>query len=340
MRKCFAIFCLVMFVVVAFCVSSAPVQAQQKELKLRYSNMYPPPHPFTKMMEEWAKEIDTKTEGRVKITLYSGGTLTPATQTYDSTVKGIADLGTALLAYSPGRFPLCEAFALPLGYNSGYQATKAANAFYKKFQPKEFADTKVMYFHVSPPGFVMTRKVINSMDEIKGLRIRVNTEIAPIITALGGSPVTIPIPETYDSVKKGLLDGLLFPIEALKGWKLAEVVSCVLESKSTAYGTSLYVVMNKDKWNAISPADQAVIEKINEAMVDKQGKAWDYETELAVEDAKKKGVTFVKIPAAEDAKNIEKVQPILKKYVEDMKAKGLPGDEALKFMQDYLKANP
>jgi len=167
----------------------------------------------------------------------------------------------------------------------------------------------------------MTRKVINSMDEIKGLRIRVNTEIAPIITALGGSPVTIPIPETYDSVKKGLLDGLLFPIEALKGWKLAEVVSCVLESKATAYGTSLYVVMNKDKWNSIAPADQAVIEKLNEEMIEKQGKAWDSETVLAVEDATKKGVKFVKISAADDAKNVAKVQPILQKYVDDMKAK-------------------
>ncbi len=106
MRRSFGVLCVVMFVVFAFCVTSIPVQAQQKELKLRYSNMYPPPHPYTKMMEEWAKEIEAKTQGRVKITLYSGGTLTPATQTYDSTVKGIADLGTALLAYSPGRFPL------------------------------------------------------------------------------------------------------------------------------------------------------------------------------------------------------------------------------------------
>jgi TRAP-type C4-dicarboxylate transport system substrate-binding protein len=319
-------------------VTSIPVQAQ--ELKLRYSNMYPPPHPFTKMMEDWAKEIDTKTQGRVKITLFSGNTLTPSGQNYDSTVKGISDLGTALLAYAPGRFPLSEVLTLPLGYNSGYQATKAANAYYKKFQPKEFNDSKVMYFHVSPPGVIMTRKVINSIDELKGMRIRVNAEIADIITALGGSPVTIPIPETYDSVKKGLLDGLLFPVEAMKGWKMNEVTAGVLETKATSYGTSLYVVMNKDKWNLISKADQAVIEKINEEMIEKQGKAWDVEDKLAREESIQKGVKFIKLSPAEDAKAVAKVKPIFDKYVTDMKAKGLPGDEALKFMQDYLKAHP
>ena len=100
MKRYFSIACVLMFVL---CVTLIPVQAE--EIKLRYSNMYPPPHPFTKMMEDWAKEIDTKTQGRVKITLFSGGTLTPPMQTFDGTVKGISDLGTALLAYSPGRFP-------------------------------------------------------------------------------------------------------------------------------------------------------------------------------------------------------------------------------------------
>lgn len=327
-----------LIIAIILSLSVLPVFAQ--EVKIRYSNFYPPPHAFTKMMEEWAKDIDTKTQGRVKITLFSGGTLTPPMQTYDSTVKGIADMGTALLAYSPGRFPLSEVLTLPLGYNSGLQATKAANAYLKKFQPKEFADVQVMYLHVSPPGYIMTSKPIQSTDELKGLRIRANAEVADIVTALGGAPVTMPITETYDAVKKGILDGLLFPIETLKGWKMNEVVTCVLESKATSYGTSIYVVMNKDKWNAISKEDQAVIEKINEEMIEKQGQAWDAQTKIARDDSIQKGVKFVPLSAADEAKSLEKIKPILEKYVADMKAKGLPGDEVLKFVQDYLKANP
>ena len=68
-------------------------------------------------------------------------------------MKGIADVGGCLLAYAPGRLPLSEVLQQPLGYTSGYQATKLANAYYQKFKPKEFDDVKVMYLHGAAPGF-------------------------------------------------------------------------------------------------------------------------------------------------------------------------------------------
>ena len=140
-------------------------------------------------------------------------------------VKGIADVGQSLMAYSAGRFPLTGVFGLPLGFTSGYQATRTLNEFYKKFKPKEFDDAKVTaILHGHGPGLVSTKKVLNSIDDIKGLRIKVNAENADIIKALDGAPVTMPITETYDALQKGLVDGLLLPFEALKGWKFGEIV--------------------------------------------------------------------------------------------------------------------
>ena len=60
-----------------------------------------------------------------------------------------------------------------------------------------------MYFYGHGPGLISTSKAINSVDEVKGLRIKVNAENADIITALGGAPVTMPITETYDAIQKG-----------------------------------------------------------------------------------------------------------------------------------------
>jgi TRAP-type C4-dicarboxylate transport system substrate-binding protein len=92
-------------VMCAFLLTSAPLQAQEKVVKLRYSNFFPPVHPISKLSEEWCREVEKRTNGRVKITYFPGNTLTPPMQTYDSTVKGIADIGQALLAYAPGRLP-------------------------------------------------------------------------------------------------------------------------------------------------------------------------------------------------------------------------------------------
>jgi len=137
-----------------------------------------------------------------------------------------------------------------------------------------------------------------------------------------------------------MIDGTLFPIEALQGFKIGEVVKTVLEDYGMSYMTSMYVIMNKAKWDLISPADQQAIEKINDEYSEKIGKLWVELDNKAREFALGKGVTFVKISDAEQTATAEKMKPILDAYVSMAKSKGLPGDEALKFCQDYLKSHP
>jgi TRAP-type transport system periplasmic protein len=340
MKKVFLIIGLVSIFAGFVLLTPSSVPAQEKVIKLRYSNFFPPVHPNAKLSEEWCKEIEKRTNGRVTFSYFPGNTLTPPTQTYDSVVKGIADVGQSLMAYSAGRFPLTGVFGLPLGFTSGYQATKTLNEFYRKFKPKEYDDAKVMYFHGHGPGLISTKKVLGSIDDIKGLRIKVNAENADIITALGGAPVTMPITETYDSLQKGLLDGVLLPFEALKGWKFGEVVKTTVVNHSMAYTAPIFVVMNKDKWNAISKADQDIIEKINEEWIEKQGQLWNKLDKEAEEFVVQKGVKVLKASKADEAKVAEKMKPIFPGFVKDMKAKGLPGDEVLKFILEYIKTHP
>ena len=254
---------LVAFIV---CIAIPSWAAQEKGIKLRYASYFPPTHPMSKLAEEWGKEVDKRTDGRVKITFFAGNTLTPPMQTYESVVKGIADMGQAMQAWSPGRFPLTEVVTLPMGITSGYQATKMSNEYYKKFRPKEFDDTKVMYFHAIGPGLLHFKKPISSLDDTKGLRVRVNTDQHGIAKAVGVMPVDLPITETYDALSKGLVDGILLPMDVLKGWRFAELVKTSYEISALGYTAPHYVVMNKEKWSSISAADQQVIEKSQRRM--------------------------------------------------------------------------
>ncbi|HNS15801.1 MAG TPA: TRAP transporter substrate-binding protein [Syntrophorhabdaceae bacterium] len=339
MRKHCVIWCITCVVAVFFLSSAIPASAQEKVVKLRYSNFFPPVHPISKLAEEWIKEVEKRTNGRVKVSYFPGNTLAPPGQAYDAVVKGIADMAQNLLAYSPGRLPLSEVLQQPLGYASGYQGTKLANEYYKKFKPKEFDDVKVMYLHGVAPGTFHTKKEIKSFDDIKGLRIKANAENAEIVKVLGGAPVTMPITETYDALQKGLAEGILLPNEALKGWRFAEVVKSSLDSNAVSYLTSMYVIMNKNKWNQISKEDQATIEKINEEWIEKQGNLWNKLDKEGKEYAIQKGVKFVKVSKDEEAKVAAKMRPILDEYVKAMKSKNLPGDQALKFCLDYIKAH-
>jgi TRAP-type C4-dicarboxylate transport system substrate-binding protein len=287
-------------------------------------------------MDQWCKEVEKRTNGRVKVTQFSGGTLTPPTQTYISVTRGVADIGLSFCSYTMGRFPLFEVIDLPLGYRSGYWGTKLANEFYRKFKPKEFDDVKVLFFTTSPPHMLFAKKPLRNLDDVKGLKVRSTGTSAKVVGALGGAPVAMPMSEAYDALSKGVAQGIICPYEAMRGFRLAEVVDNSAEYGS-AYVNANYIVMNKDKWNAVAPADQKAIEEVNNEWIEKMGKLWDELDKDGKDYFVQKGGKAVLLSKEENDRWSATLRPILDEYVKTMKAKNLPAEEALKFCQDYLK---
>jgi len=307
------------------------------QIKLNYSIFFPAPAKQTVDATDWAKEIEKRTNGKVQITMFPGGTLTPPDKCYDGVVKGISDIGYSVLAYTRGKFPLTEVADLPLGIKSGLVATKLINEYYKKFNPKEFNEVKVMYLHGHGPGIIHTKKAVRKLEDLKGMKIRCTGLAAKIAAALGATPVAMPMSETYDSLSRGVVDGSMAPMEALSTWKWGEVVKFTTEDYGASYSTGFFVVMNKDKWNALPPDIQKIIEKVNEEWIEKTGKVWDEIDKAGREFTLKLGNQIIPLSKEENEKWAKAVTPLLDDYVKNMKDKGLPGDEALKFYMDQLK---
>jgi TRAP-type C4-dicarboxylate transport system substrate-binding protein len=313
---------------------------QAKTIELTYSTFFPAPHIQAILATEWAKEVGKRTQGAVKVTVFAGGTLTPANQCYDGVVKGISDIGMSVLSYTPGRFPLMEAIDMPLGYKNGSQATRLINAFYKKYQPKELEDTKIMFLMAHGPGILNSKKPVTKLEDLKGMKIRCTGTSSKVVSHLGATPVAMPQTETYDALQKGVVDGVMSPIETAKGWKLAEVVKYHTMNYGSAYSLGFFVAMNKQKWNSLPKDIQTTIEKINQEWIDKSGQAWDQSDKDGIEHTKSKGNQIINLPKQEEERWAKLVRPIIDEYVSAMKAKGLPGEEALKFCQQWLKNNP
>ncbi|MDY7001727.1 MAG: TRAP transporter substrate-binding protein, partial [Thermodesulfobacteriota bacterium] len=267
---------LLIALVAAFGLSALPVVSPAGQIKLRYSNFFPPTHVQSRLAEAWCKEVEKGTNGRVAVEYYPGETLTKAPQCYDGVVEGLSDIGLSVLAYSRGRFPVMAAIDLPLGYTSGVVATKVANSVYDKFKPKEFNDSEVMYFHAHGPGLVHTaKKPVKKLEDMRGLKLRATGNSAKVVKAMAGTPVAMSMPDSYQSIQKGVVDGGVYPVETNKGWNMGEVVDYCTESFSAAYTTTFFVVMNKDKWESLPRDVQATIREINAEWVDKHGRAWD-----------------------------------------------------------------
>jgi TRAP-type C4-dicarboxylate transport system substrate-binding protein len=244
----------------------------------------------------------------------------------------------SVFSYTVGKFPLLEVIDLPLGFKSGAVATRITNEFFAKFKPKELEEVKVMYLMGIAPSRIHTKKPVNKLDDLKGMKIRATGTVSRIVAALGATPVAMPMPDTYDALSRGVVEGVVCPIEALEGWKLGEVVKFTTQNTSTANSIAQFVVMNKDTWNALPPDIQNIIDKVNEEWIPKSGVLWDELDKSATDFILKRGNKIISLSAEEQERWTKAVRPLLDDYVSRMKAKGLPGDEALKFCQQRLKA--
>ena len=308
-------------------------------LKLTYSNFFPPGHIQSKLAEAWCKEVGERTNGDVMVEYYPGQTLTKARQVYDGVVEGLSDVGFSVLAYTRGRFPVMAAVDLPLGYTSGKVATEVINAVYKKFMPKELMDTQVMYLHAHGPGLIHTKsKAVRKMEDMKGLKFRGHGTSALVVKALGGTPVPKPMPETYQMLQKGVVDGAVYPFEANKGWKLGEVTRYCTADFSAAYTTSFFVVMNKAKWNSISAANQKIIEQINMEWADKHGDAWDTSDAEGIVFFLNQGSEIIGLDSKEAARWEKAVAPNIEDYKEKMNKSGYKGNEIVDFTLKTLNS--
>jgi TRAP-type C4-dicarboxylate transport system substrate-binding protein len=341
MKRFMGLMCCFALLAMVFSTCIVPAaEAQQKVVTLNYSNLLPAPHKISQVSEQWCREIEKRTNGGVKITMFHGGTLTPGTQAYDGLVKGLSDVALSVFSYHRGRFPLTEFSDLPLGIHSSVTAGKLFNEYLTKFKPKEMDDVKIMYLHGNPPSITMTtKKQVTKLEDMKGLKLRVTPLGTPIAKALGAAPVAMPMGDAYDALSKGVVDGGLIPYEALEGWKLGEVIKYTTESWSVAFTSAWYVAMSKKKWDSLSADQQKIIEKVNQEWIEKTGKAWDEIDISGKAFFEKRGGKVFTLSKAEGDRWVKAVQPVLEDYVKATKAKGLPGDQVLKFAQDYLLKN-
>ena len=323
--------------IAALIICAAPVLAAQT---MTYANFFPPTHSQSKLAQEWCQEVEKATGGEVKFQYLPGQTLVKAPQSYDGVVNGIADVAMSVFAYTRGRFPVMEVVDLPIGYTSGVMATKVANAVASKMDPKELKDTQLMFVHAHGPGLLHTKKkAVSKLEDLKGMKIRATGTAAKIVKALGAAPVATSMPQAYQYLQKNMVEGAMHPIEANKGWKLAEVTNFVTMHNSMAYTTCFYVVMNKDKYNSLSDKAKAAIKEINAKFAIKHGEAWD-DADKAGRDffLSKKGRKVVELSDAESDRWKKAVQPVLDEYAKKVSQKGLDGAAILKVALDAAAA--
>lgn len=314
-------------------LSSGAAEPEKKVFKLKFAH-HNPPTAFvcTNGFTPWAKAIETRTNGQVKIDIYPSSTLGKAQDAYDNVVKGIADITWGYVAYFPGRFPLTEVINLPmLGIDKATVGSKVVWDLYENtpFLKREFADVKVLTLHSHDGAPITSKKPILTMQDMAGKKIRAGG--GPLVTmlqALGASPMAMPAPDTYQAAEKGVIDGAAMAWEAVEMMNLQEVLKNALDANINA--GVFFLIMNKKVWDSLPPDVRQVFdEESGDKASQLFAKAWDETKKTSTDKFTKAGGKIVVMDAAETEKWRDKAKGIWEKWAADMEAKGLPGKAVL-----------
>jgi TRAP-type C4-dicarboxylate transport system substrate-binding protein len=239
----------------------APANAQDKPVHLKIAHWVPPAHSLHKSMQEWGASIQKATNGTVTFTVFPSQQLGKAFDHYDMVRDGIADVAFINPGYQPGRFPIIDAVNLPFMMSKGGEGSQAADAWYRKYAPKEMKDVKVCFNFIHDYGSFhsRTKKVVVPGD-VKGLKVRpAHGTIAALVTHLGGTNVQSSAPEIRDVLEKGVADAGTFPWGSTFLFGLDKVTR--YHMKAPLYVTVFAWIMNKGTYERMSPAQRKAVDE-------------------------------------------------------------------------------
>jgi TRAP-type C4-dicarboxylate transport system substrate-binding protein len=306
--------------------------------KLEFSCILPAHDKLSLMLEEWCRDLERRSGGRIATGFYPGGILTPAAQVFDSVTTGIADIGFGPMGVTPGRFPLTEVMEQPLGIESSLMMTRLSNDFYRAFQPGELERVKVLFFLSASPGLLHTKRPVRWLEDLQGMKVRcLGGNAAKVLKALGAVPIIIPTGDTYDALRKGIVDGVTAAWDSLETLKWGEVLPYTTVSYYAAVGAPGVVVMNKAKWNNLPPDLQAIIDGMSAEYAGKLSRLWDEKDQNTIRKWRAKNHVSIFLSKEEENRWKEAVLPLYEALVKEKSARGLPATEALEFCKDWVR---
>ncbi|MGE3245202.1 MAG: TRAP transporter substrate-binding protein [Beijerinckiaceae bacterium] len=239
--------------------------------------------------QDIAKLIKEKSGGELDVKVFNR-TVVPPFKQLQPVSAGAFDLHYTSTAYHAGATAIGQ-----LGDTIAPDPDKRRSSGLFDLVDKHYQKTqklKVLGWTGSPGYQILLKKPVGPDGGLKGLKIRGNPAYEPIISAMGGTTVTLPAPQIYTALQKNLIDGAAWVQHSMVERKFYEVVKYMARPK---FGVSTNIlVMNLDRFNKLSPKMQKVMLDVGRAFDDIAPK---YPRENAVyneNEMQKKGVKFTK----------------------------------------------
>ena len=318
--------------------------AQQIVLKVHH--MLPSTsNPQVRMIQPWCDKINKESNDRLKCQIYPAMQLggTPP-QLFDQVRDGVADIVWTVPTYAAGRFSKSEVFELPFMSHTAKAGSQSLWTYVQKNAMDEFKGTKIIALHVHDGTvFHLAHKPLKTLEDLKGLKIRAATRInAKMLSALGATPVQMPLPQVAEALSKGVIDGAMVPWEGVPAIKLQEIAKYHVEVPAGApkFANTIFVMaMNPAKYESL-PADLKKVIDNNSGLATSAWageKGWDAAVEPHRKLAVDHGNNFYTLPDAEYQRWIKATENVDDDWVKQVTEKGADGKRLLAEARALIK---
>jgi TRAP-type C4-dicarboxylate transport system substrate-binding protein len=217
---------LIVGLAAALLAACAP-QRPAAEYTLTYASPYPPTHPFSRADIAWMQHVEQASGGRIAIKPYWSGALISSDMSMLEIRHGLADIGLITPIYTRGGAHMLRAQS---GFYGGIATIADQVAVYDCLAarfPSYRAELKGLHVLAVQggnfPGILTVSRPVRSLADIKGLRLRAQTDAIDVLRQLGAEPVNMPMGEVYSALAKGVIDGVVAPADTIKSLHFAEV---------------------------------------------------------------------------------------------------------------------
>jgi TRAP-type transport system periplasmic protein len=229
---------------------------------LTYATPYPPTHPFSRADRTWMDHVAQASGGRLRIRPYWSGALLSSDQSMVEIRHGVADIGLITPIYARGG---AHALRIQSGFYGGVRTMDDQVAVYKCLADRfPVFNRELEGLHVLAvqggnfPGIATRDRVIRSLADLRGLRLRAPSENLEMLRELGADPVNMPMGEVYPALAKRVIDGVVAPADTLRSLHFAEVAPhfTTIRFSRGAYPAR---AISQRSWDRLPPDLQAVL---------------------------------------------------------------------------------
>jgi TRAP-type C4-dicarboxylate transport system substrate-binding protein len=313
---------------------SPPTLAQQ--LKLRVADSFPAGHYIPEVATKpWMAEVSKLTNNAVTFEHFPAEQLGKAKDLLSLTVSGVADVGYIAPSYISDKLPLSAVAELPGQFTTACAGTEA---YWKLAKPgglldkQEFAPNgvRLLFAFVLPPYQVYLAKTkLESLKSLDGQKIRPTSGAVELMRRVKAVPVQIPAPEVYESLSRGTIDGVLFPISSVFAYNLQGLLK--YSSVGESFGSFVVTYgISERKWKSLPPNVQKAMIDAGEATVKRACKYVDDNEAKDNDKLKQQGVNFVTLPAADHKRLADLMKDGGDVWAETLDKRRKPGSEVLK----------